>query len=100
MCKPVKCPQCGHEFTPERAIKSGAWTPEDDSVTGAEKDKIKFPKPGEQFEYNGVKFTALGEEQGGIGKQYGFEIIEILLVAHGGWHNDTIVTVERKREHI
>ena len=32
----------------------------------AEKDKIKFPKPGEQFEYNGVKFTALGEEQGGI----------------------------------
>lgn len=39
---------------------------EDDSVAGAEKDKIKFPKPGEQFEYNGVKFTALGEEQGGI----------------------------------
>lgn len=33
---------------------------------------------------------------GGIGKKYGFEIIEILLVAHGGWHNDTIVTVERK----
>ena len=28
MCKAVKCPQCGHEFTPERAIKSGAWTPE------------------------------------------------------------------------
>lgn len=33
---------------------------------------------------------------GGIGKKNGFEIIEILLVAHGGWHNDTIVTVERK----
>lgn len=29
-------------------------------------------------------------------KKYGFEIIEILLVAHGGWHNDTIVTVEKK----
>ena len=39
---------------------------EDDSVAGAEKDKIKLPKPGEQFEHNGVKFTALGEEQGGI----------------------------------
>ena len=39
---------------------------EDDSAAGAEKDKIKFPKPGEQFEYNGVKFTALGEEQGGV----------------------------------
>lgn len=33
---------------------------------------------------------------GGIGKKYGFEIVEILLVAHGGWHNDTIVTVDRK----
>ena len=33
---------------------------------------------------------------GGIGRKYGFEIIEILLVAHGGWHNDTIVVVERK----
>lgn len=33
---------------------------------------------------------------GGIGKKYGFEIQEILLVAHGSWHNDTITTVERK----
>lgn len=33
---------------------------------------------------------------GGIGKKYGFEIIEILLVPHGGWHNDTIITAERK----
>ena len=33
---------------------------------------------------------------GGIGKKYGFEIEEILLVPHGGWHNDTIVVVERK----
>jgi len=33
---------------------------------------------------------------GGIGKKYGFEIMEILLVSHGGWHNDTIVVVERK----
>lgn len=32
MCKPVKCPQCGQEFTPERAIKSGAWTPEEDEL--------------------------------------------------------------------
>lgn len=33
---------------------------------------------------------------GGIGKKYGFNQEEILLVAHGGWHNDTICTVERK----
>ena len=35
---------------------------------------------------------------GGIGKKYGFEIQEILLVPHGGWHNDTIVVVEKKIE--
>lgn len=37
-----------------------------------------------------------GWNSGGIGKTAGFEIVEILLVPHGGWHNDTIVTVERK----
>ena len=36
---------------------------------------------------------------GGIGKKYGFRMEEILLVSHGGWHNDTIITVERKAEH-
>lgn len=35
---------------------------------------------------------------GGIGKKNNFEIIEILLVNHGSMHNDTIVTVERKKE--
>ena len=44
---------------------------------------------------NGIVITC-GWNSGGIGKKYGFEIIEILLVAHGGWHNDTIVTVEKK----
>lgn len=32
----------------------------------------------------------------GMGKNRGFEIIEILLVPHGGHKNDTICTVERK----
>jgi len=41
----------------------------------------------------GVVITC-GWNSGGIGKKYGFEIVEILLVPHGGWHNDTIVTVE------
>jgi hypothetical protein len=27
----------------------------------------------------------------------GFELLEILLVPHGGSHNDTICTVERKK---
>ncbi len=37
-----------------------------------------------------------GWNTNGFGKKYGFELIEILLVAHGSSHNDTIVTVEKK----
>lgn len=37
-----------------------------------------------------------GWNTNGFGKNRGFELIEILLVPHGGHHNDTIVTVERK----
>ncbi|MDH5183378.1 MAG: adenine-specific DNA methylase [Gammaproteobacteria bacterium] len=37
-----------------------------------------------------------GWNSGGIGKTNGFELLEVLLVPHGGAHNDTIVTVEAK----
>jgi len=40
--------------------------------------------------------VSCGWNSGGIGKKYGFELQEVLLVPHGGQHNDTIVTVERK----
>lgn len=43
---------------------------------------------------SGAKVVTCGWNSGGIGKKYGFEITRILLVPHGGWHNDTIVTVE------
>ena len=43
----------------------------------------------------GVCITC-GWNSGGIGMKYGFKIIEILLVPHGSWHHDTIITVERK----
>lgn len=45
----------------------------------------------------GGKVITFGWNSGGIGKTKGFEIIEILLVAHGGWHNDTICTVDYKK---
>lgn len=45
---------------------------------------------------SGVCITC-GWNSGGIGKSMGMEIEEILLVAHGGWHNDTIITVDRKK---
>ena len=42
------------------------------------------------------KVITCGWNSGGIGKTAGFTQIEILLVPHGGWHNDTIITVEQK----
>lgn len=44
---------------------------------------------------NGIVIS-FGWNSNGIGKTKGFEIIEILLVSHGGNHNDTICVVERK----
>ena len=40
-----------------------------------------------------------GWNTNGFGKNRGFEMVEILLVPHGGHHYDTIVTVERKFQH-
>jgi hypothetical protein len=40
--------------------------------------------------------VSFGWNSNGIGKTRGFKIEEIMLVAHGGMHSDTIVTVERK----
>jgi DNA modification methylase len=45
----------------------------------------------------GGKVITFGWNSGGIGMKNGFEITRILLVPHGGWHNDTICTVEIKR---
>lgn len=40
---------------------------------------------------------SFGWNSNGVGKKRGMDIVEVLLVAHGGRHNDTICTVERKR---
>jgi len=44
----------------------------------------------------GGKAICFGWNSGGIGKVLGFEMTRILLVPHGGVHNDTICTVEIK----
>lgn len=46
----------------------------------------------------GGKVISFGWNSGGIGMKNGFKITRILLVPHGGWHNDTICTVEIKDE--
>jgi len=47
---------------------------------------------------SGGKVISFGWNTCGIGKTLGFEIQRILLVCHGGNHNDTIITVETKGE--
>ena len=42
------------------------------------------------------KVICFGWNSMGFGIKRGFQIERILLVSHGGGHNDTIVTVERK----
>jgi len=48
----------------------------------------------------GGKVVTFGWNSGGIGNKYGFEIKRILMVPHGGWHNDTICTVEIKTRNV
>lgn len=46
----------------------------------------------------GGKVICFGWSSNGIGKKRGFELQRVLLVAHGGNRNDTIVTVEQKKQ--
>lgn len=45
---------------------------------------------------HGGKVIECGWNTNGIGASRGFELETVLIVAHGGRHNDTLVTVERK----
>jgi hypothetical protein len=40
---------------------------------------------------------SFGWNSAGFGVERGYDVLEILLVAHGGAHNDTICVAERKR---
>lgn len=48
---------------------------------------------------NGIAICC-GWNSNGIGLNRGFEMTEMLVVAHGGSKNDTIVTVERKTPNV
>lgn len=42
---------------------------------------------------------SFGYNSNGMGRARGFELVEVLLIPHGGNHHDTIVTVEKKVQH-
>jgi len=49
----------------------------------------------EKLADNGTVIS-FGWNTSGMGKKRGFEIVEILIVAHGGNRNDTLVTIEKR----
>jgi len=74
----------GRKFMMADAQNVGRWTRERELIA-------RLCRPG------GIVITC-GWNSQGVGLQHDFEQVEILLVCHGGAHNDTIVTVERKIE--
>ena len=77
--------ECYHHFgynVTEKTTQSSFWS-------NQKKEISRILKPG-------GKVITFGWNSGGIERKYGFDITRILLVAHGGWHNDTICTVEQK----
>ena len=80
--------QCYNEFGKDKLEQSvanmGYWG-------NCKNEVARILKP------NGICIIC-GWSSNGIGLKRGFEIIEILLVPHGGSKNDTIVTVERKSQ--
>lgn len=82
---PYSVEQCLRRYTPKHNGTAGRA-----EYWGKCKDEIgRIVKP------NGYCIS-FGWDSTGIGKNRGFEIVEILLVCHGACHNDTIITVERK----
>lgn len=66
---------------------------------GKENPTGGFPKVKERLAeilQPGQHCISFGWNTGGLGKKNNMEIVEILIVAHGGNRNDTLVTVEKK----
>ncbi len=55
--------------------------------------RVQVPLAG-KIKSGGIAIS-FGWNTNGFGKKLGFEIIEIMIVAHGLHHNDTLVTVEK-----
>jgi hypothetical protein len=87
-------------FDPPYSIRQTKECYEDIGYTMTQKDTQVFPNNIKDLISDKIKIggyaICFGWNSGGFGHNLGFEMIEILLVPHGGHHYDTIVTVERK----
>ena len=86
---PYSVEQCLRFYTPKQNGTAGRteyWARCKDEIA-------RVVKPG------GVCIS-FGWDSTGIGKRRGFEITRVVLMCHGACHNDTIITVDNKVEHI
>ena len=84
---PYSVEQCLRKYTPKHKGTAGRaeyWAKCKDQIA-------RVTKPGGSV----ISFCW---DSTGMGMKRGFDIVEILLICHGACHNDTIVTVERKRQ--
>lgn len=77
------------EHYKKAGIKITGWHTSAGYNSALKNEAMRILKP------NGIVICC-GWNSMGLGKNRGFEMIEVLLVPHGGSKNDTIVTVERK----
>ncbi len=83
---PYSVEQCLRRYTP----KHGGTAGRAEYWAKCKNEIARILKP------EGVAIS-FGWDSTGIGMKRGFVIEEILLVCHGACHNDTIVTVDRKK---
>lgn len=83
---PYSVEQCLRRYTPKQGGTAGRaeyWARCKDEIA-------RILKP------NGVAISFCWDSTG-IGKNRGFDIERVMILCHGACHNDTIVTVDRKR---
>ena len=87
-------------FDPPYSLRQTKECYEGIGYSMTQEDTQKFPNNIKDMIAPKIKVGGIaicfGWNSGGFGKNLGFEVIEVLIVPHGGHHYDTIVTVERK----
>src|SRR5690606_8280780 len=97
-CETIEIAAKGILFDPPYSLRQVKECYDSIGVKMFQDDSQRFPQNVKEAIVNkiipgGIAIT-FGWNSQGFGKNLGFEIIEILLIAHGRGHNDTIVVVE------
>lgn len=89
----------GVVFDPPYSVEQclRCYTPKFKGAAGRTEYRAKCKDEIQRIVMPGGTSICFGWDTTGIGKGRGFEIVEILVLCHGASHNDTLVTVERRK---